>query len=85
MIRIYKTSDTTFVLSEKTFKDPVPAIASSDSVDEAFDLIMDEHYIPSKGVTVRFDRDLEDTVYESNIPDVDEKSFIDVKRYLHQQ
>lgn len=38
------------------------------------------------GVTVRFDRDLEDTVYESSIPDeADENSFIDMKRYLHQQ
>ena len=82
MIRIYKTSDASFVLSQKQFRDSIPAIGSATSVGEAFDLVMDEHYTPSKGVTVRFDKDLEDQVSESGIPDVEKKDFISVSRYL---
>ena len=82
MIRIYKTSEATFVLSRKQFKDTVPAIGRAETVGEAFDRVMDEHYTPSKGVSVKYDKDLKDAVLESGIPDVDEKDFINVTRYL---
>lgn len=82
MIRIYQTSKTRFVLSEKKFDSSVSFIGTAKNVGEAFDTIMDEHYIPSEGVIVRFDRDLKDDVLESSIPDVFENDFISVKRYL---
>lgn len=79
MIRIYKTAQTSFVLTQKELN--IPLIDTAQNVDRAFDIIMDEHYSPSKGVTVRFDKELKDVVYDSGIPDVFEKDFINVNRY----